>query len=216
MQSSSPGQGLSDSMLGVKRDNQHRGLCISRDWVMVLMLITDTDCQLVAVRQLSFSHTFLVPVIICLPSTFMNPHTHRRIRSSATPAFISFVAHVSALFGGSGITIVLYTFSLILTSILLSHSTPDAPFQLFHPLYTQRETSVRVGIVFFVVAVRRLLDRFLLSHVDHEKLNSFGHVVRAKEFELPKARYKPPGVSRESHVLHRESNICSISFQYIL
>ena len=78
------------------------------------------------------SPTFVVPLIFSflILSNLVTPHIHRNIFISATSIFscVFFTAHVSAPYTIDGVTVVLYTFPLILTFILLSHSTPDTFF----------------------------------------------------------------------------------------
>ena len=92
------------------------------------------------------SPTSVLPLIFSflILSNLVTPHIHRNIFISATSIFFScafFTVHVTAPYTIAGLTIVLYTFSLILTFILLSHSTPDTFFEFLHPLWTLRLTS---------------------------------------------------------------------------
>ena len=90
--------------------------------------------------------TFVLPLIFSflILSNLVTPHIHRNIFISATSIFFScafFTARASAPYTIAGLTIVLYTFPLILTFILLSHSTPDTCFRFLHPLWTLWLTS---------------------------------------------------------------------------
>ena len=82
-----------------------------------------------------FAHLFSrLPLIFSflILSNLVTPHIHRNIFFSATSIFFScafFAAHVSAPYTIAGLTIVFYTFPLILTFILLSHRH----FLLVHP-----------------------------------------------------------------------------------